>query len=170
MAVTQVLEVGSELCLNAIAGNTVPVVAGSAPTWVPGLYWIDSGSAYAVKTWNGTSWVAAGSEYLALATSDPTHATDMTGIIEVLTSGYTRQAVTWTAASAAYPSVLSNSATITWGPMTADMLLPADWVVLVTTASGATGFPLYAWQISPQQVSTSQNIQIATGALTLSQS
>lgn len=168
MANGQILEVGAQIALNRLAANVIPVVSSTAPTWEPGLYWVDSGHSYTVKEYNGSAWVTAGSNrYLALAISDPTAAVDMTGVVEVQTAGYGRQQVLFTAASAAYPSELSNNATITW-TFTADMLLAAEWVVLVTTASGNLGWPLYAWQIEPQQVSATQSITAAIGAITLS--
>lgn len=73
-------------------------------------------------------------------------------------------------ATASYPSVSTDSGTVTWGPMTADMLVPALFAALVTVSSGTQGLYLYSWPLpDPQQVSTSQSIQIATSQLSLSQ-
>lgn len=43
---------GAELCLNHMAGRVVPVVGSATPTWIPGLYWVDTstGSAPAAPT------------------------------------------------------------------------------------------------------------------------
>jgi hypothetical protein len=173
MATAQVLTAGSRLCLSKISGNDIPVVQTTPPTWRPGLYWVDSSTnPPVVKDYNGTSWSAATqpNRFLALAISDPTDATDMTMVIEVQTAGYARQPVAWSAPTSVYPAEQVNTGVITWGPFTADMLEAAVWVVEVTSASGTTGFALYAWQIDPEQVDTSQNIQVAAGDLTRSES
>lgn len=171
MAGGQVSIHGAEAVLNLIAGLAVPVVSGSAPTGKPGLYWIDTGSGNAIKYWNGAAWVVDnGNRYLALLTANPAGVTTMAGLTEVTTTGYSRQQVTWGNPTAVYPSVLVNTNTITFGPMTADMLVAATYMALVTVASGTAGNIDYAWSIPAQQVDTSQNIQIAIGQLALSQS
>lgn len=167
----QVSIYGAEVILNNIAGLNVPVVAGSAPTVKPGLWWIDTGSGNAVKRYNGSAWVVdTGNRYLALLTANPSGATSLAGITEVTTGGYARQLVTWGNPTAAYPSALVNTNTITFGAFTADMLVPAIYLAMVTESSGTTGNIDYAWSIPAQQVETSQNIQIAIGQLALSQS
>lgn len=114
--------------------------------------------------------------YGALLTSDPstsgaggTQAVNITDLVEVTTAGYSRASIIFTAASAALPSVSSNTTTITWGPFTGDMLLPAQWLALVTSASGTSGTLLYLWTLdTPEQASASQQIQIATSSLSIS--
>lgn len=171
MAGGQVSIHGAEVVLNNIAALVVPVVASSAPTPQPGLYWIDTSAGNAVKRYNNSAWVVeTGNRYLALLSANPAGATSLTGITEITTAGYSRQLVTWGAPSAAYPSVLANTNTVTFGPFTTDMLVPATYLGLVTESSGTTGNIDYAWAIPAQQVETSQNIQIAIGQLTLSQS
>jgi hypothetical protein len=54
--------------------------------------------------------------------------------------------------------------------MSADMLVAATYMALVTVSTGTAGNIDYAWNIPAQQVETSQNIQIAIGQLTLSMS
>lgn len=173
MAGGQIAQVAAQATLNYMGGTIVPVVATSAPTWVPGQWWIDSNSGYAVKGWNGSSWVVdTGARYLALLTADPTAepAVNVSDLTEVTTSGYARQQVNWTNATAAYPSSMDNSNLVTWGPFSTDMALPAQWVAMVTTISGTSGLLLYTWPIASQQVSASQDIQIATNQFSLSQS
>lgn len=165
---------GAQSCLNLITGNAVPVVSSSQPaSWFPGQYWINSANSYLPYEYNGTAWVPASStRYLALLTADPTQlpAVNITDLAEVTTAGYARAAVTMSAATANYPSVCTDSGTVTWGPMTADMLVPALFAALVTVVSGTQGLYLFSWPLpSPQQVSVSQSIQIATSQLSLSQ-
>lgn len=171
MAGGQVSIYAAEIVLNNVAGLVVPVVSGSAPTPKPGLWWIDTGSGNTVKRYNNSAWVVdTGNRYLALLSANPAGATTLAGITEITTTGYSRQLISWGNPTAAYPSVLTNTNTITFGPFTADMLVPATYVGLVTEASGTTGNIEYAWSIPAQQVDTSQNIQIAIGDWTLSQS
>jgi hypothetical protein len=169
----QVSQVGAQITLNHLLGNAVPVVSGTAPgTPIPGQWWIDSASSYSVQQYNGTAWVVdTGARYLALLTADPTAlpAVLISDLVEVTTPGYARQLVTWTDASAAYPSVADNSDNVTWGPMTANMALGTQWVALVTVASGTTGLFLYAWTVGLQQVNTSESIQLAASEFSLAQ-
>jgi hypothetical protein len=151
------------------------VVQGTAPTWSPGLYWINSASGYSVNEWNGIAWVTAGSRYLALLTADPVaggvvNVSDA-GFLECITPGYARQAVTFTAAATAYPTTSSNAALVTFGPMTATMVLPVQWVALVTGLSGTQGLFLFSWLLAqPVQVQASQYIQISPSTLIINQS
>lgn len=110
--------------------------------------------------------------YLTLLTASPAEATTASELIEVTgvgsTPAYTRTLVTFSAASAAYPSVVFNSALVTWGPYIQDMLVPAQWVALVDTgpAAGTSGNFLYWWYTpSPIQAPGGQPIQIPTGGL-----
>ena len=165
---------GAQACLNLLTGNAVPVVSSSAPaSWIPGQYWINAANSYLPYEYNGITWVpAAGTRYLALLAADPTQlpAVAITDLAEITTAGYARASVTMATATASYPSVSTDSGTVTWGPMTADMLVPALFAALVTVSSGTQGLYLYSWPLpDPQQVSTSQSIQIATSQLSLSQ-
>lgn len=93
----------------------------------------------------------AGNVYLALLTALPTDTTlTMAGVTEYGATGYARQVIAWGAATAAEPSVISNSGTITFGPMTAGTGGVVTHFAICDAASGTTA-----------------NI-IATGALTSS--
>lgn len=176
----QLSQVGAQVLANKIAGNAVPVLQTSAPTWIPGMDWIDTTSGATLKTWNGSAWVVgAATRYVALLTASPFtsgpgggFAQAISDLVEVTTTGYARQIATWTNASAAYPAPVSNSAVLTFGPMTAGMALAAQWAALVThAATGTAGLLLYFWQLdAPQQVSVSQSIQVPIGNLSLSES
>jgi hypothetical protein len=109
--------------------------------------------------------------YLALLTADIADDAEMTALPEVTTPGYVRQPVTWTDATNARPSVISNSSIITFGPVTQDMAVPATHAALVTVPLGTGGKILYKWQLaSPQQPVNGQALQIAVGKLTISES
>jgi hypothetical protein len=163
-----IAQVGAQANLNYLAGLVVPVVGGSAPTWIPGLYWIDSGVA---KAWNGSAWVAdTGARYVALLSVDPGEATTIAALTEVTTLGYARFLITMAPATAASPSVTESLTTITWGPMTADMAVAAGWAALVTVASGTLGHVLFTWKMpKPQRVAISQSVVVATNDLQLSE-
>lgn len=176
----QLSTVGAQILANKIAGNVPPAIQTSAPTWIPGLDWVDTTSGATLKTWNGTAWVTGGANrYVALLTASPFTsgpggglAEVISDLVEVTTTGYARQLVTFASASAVYPAPVSNSGILTFGPMTAAMSLAAQWAALVTHASsGTTGLLLYYWTLdTPQQVSVSQNIQVPVGGFALSES
>lgn len=175
----QVSQTGAQALVNKIAGNVPPAVQSSAPTWIPGLDWVDTTSGATLKSWNGAAWITGPSpRYLALLTASPFtsgpgggFALAISDLVELTTAGYSRQAAAFSNAGAAYPSPGSNSGTITFGPMSASMTLAAQWAALVTASSGTAGLLLYFWTLdTPQQVSVSQSIQFPVGSLSLSES
>jgi len=167
----QIAEFGAAGIANHLSGAAVPVVASSPPTWFPGLYWIDTSSGNAVKTWNGSAWVTgAGNRFLALLSADPVaaNAVNISDLTEITTAGYSRQAITFAHSSTSYPSSLSNSALLTFGPMTAGMTNAVQWAAMVTVASGTTGYFLMSWLLPTSiQVNASQVIQIGVGQLVI---
>ena len=56
----QLSQVGAQILANKIAGNVPPYIGTSAPTWVPGLDWINTTSGSVLYTWNGAAWVYRG--------------------------------------------------------------------------------------------------------------
>ena len=175
----QLSQVGAQILANKIAGNVPPSIGTSAPTWVPGLDWINTTSGAVLYSWNGAAWVSGAlNRYIALLTASPFTsgpgggpAQVITDLVELTTAGYSRQLVTFTNAGAAYPSPESNSAVLTFGPMTASMLLTAQWCAMVSAATGTTGLLYYFWNLdTPQQVAVSQSIQLPAGSLVLSES
>lgn len=165
---SQLAQYGDMALVNHLSGVAVPSVAVSAPTWFPGLYWVNGG---VVNTWNGTAWTAAaGERYLALLTSDPVQsgAVNVSDLNELTTAGYARQAVSFSVASTGYPSQASNTDVITFGPMTTTMLVPVQWIALVTSATGNSGYFLASWQLpNPVQVDVSQSMSAGIGSLIL---
>jgi hypothetical protein len=175
----QIAQYGAEATLNHLTGQGVPVVQNTAPTWVPGMVWVnDSTNPPILYSWNGTSWVSGLSGlYLALLIADPSTsgsgggpAVLLSDLQEDTTAGYARQSVTFTAASAAVPSQAQNTAAITFGPYTANQAAPVQWAALVTAASGTTGILKYTWTLDTvEQVQVSQPIIFPAGALVLDQ-
>jgi|GEM_PF-4916167 len=107
--------------------------------------------------------------YLALCTSLPPDNVGLSSLPEVTTPGYARQKVTWGAASAARPSIASNSAVVTFGPVTDDMQVPATHAALVTAQVGTVGEVLFIWTLDQtQQAVNGQALQIAINKLTIS--
>lgn len=171
---SQLAQTGDMALVNHLSGQAAPVASasGSPPTWIPGLAWYNT-TASQFESWNGTSWVTSpvpGSRWLALLTTDPVlggavNISDI-GFTECTTAGYARQPVTFTQASAAYPSSASNTSVITFGPMSATMLVPCQWAALVTCSSGTNGLFLASWYLSqPLQCNASQFLQCGTGEL-----
>lgn len=162
---------GAEMQLNALGMINIPVVSGSAPTGTPGKFWIDTGSGNAVKTWNGTAFVLAVAPYLALLTADPTGVTTIAGLAECTDSGYARQQVTFSAATAGPPAQMVNSTLIQFGAFTVNMSQPCQWLALVSVSSGTTGLLLNTWTLNaPQQVLATQFVDIAPGVLEITTS
>jgi hypothetical protein len=162
-------QAGAQLMVNAITRISRPVVQSSPPSWVPGLYWIDTSASNTVMDSNGSAWVAASTmgTYLTLLTADPQAlpAVSISELDEVTTAGYARTSVTFSEATAGNPSAFANTTSATFGPFTADMDEPANWSALVTCLSGNSGLFLYSWPISLAQVQTSQGILVPAGVL-----
>lgn len=125
------------------------------------------GSNIALDAATGRATQSARTVYLALLTVAPTDSTTPASMTEVTTTGYARQACTWSAPTGD-PATSSNTATITFGPFTADPPSIA-YAALVSSASGTSGDLIAYWTADvAQDATTGQSIQVAAGALTLS--
>jgi hypothetical protein len=174
---SQLAQYGDMSLVNDLAGLNLPVIQSGTPSAPasPNIYWVNTGSSNALNQWNGTSWVtspAPGARYLALLTTDPVAGGAVNisdaGFVECTTSGYSRQLVTFSNASAAYPSASANTNLITFGPMSSSMLAAVQWVAMVTSSSGTSGYFLASWSlVSPVQVNATQTIQVGIGQLQL---
>lgn len=84
--------------------------------------------------------------YLALLSAAPTDATTLATMTEISTSGYSRQAATWSAPSGD-PSETHITADLTFGPFTAD---PPNIThcALVSASSGTTGDFIWWWALT----------------------
>lgn len=168
---SQISQFGAMGSVNQLSGFATVLTGTSTPTWIPGTYWAN-GSGITLEQWNGSAWItspAPGTRYLALLVADPVAngaitLSDITNI-ECLTAGYSRQQVTFSAATTGYPSQCSNTGVITY-TMSSTMLVPIQWIALVTAATGTTGYYLASWAL-PQSitVNASQSIQIGIGQL-----
>ena len=97
-----------------------------------------------------TQSAAAGSIWLALVTAAP-NATDLTmaALTEFSTSdGYARQVFAPGSATAASPSVIANSGTITYGPITTGAPGTCTWAVLTDAVSGTTSLVLASFLLA----------------------
>jgi hypothetical protein len=135
----------------------------------PTAYGLKLGLDY--QTGKAVDHTAPRTTYLALCTANFADNADLTALPEVTTTGYARQAVTWGAATEARPAEASNSAVITFGPVTVDMASAATHAALVTVGAGTSGKIVYKWVMdTPQQPVAGQALQIAINKLTISSS
>lgn len=180
---SQLMQTGDMALVNDLGGNSLPIIQSSTPaaptTW--DQYWVNTGSGNALNQWmpvtGGASgaWVtspAPGNRYLALLTTDPVAGGAVwlgdLGFTELTTTGYARQFVDFTTPGSTYPSASSNSNLVTFGPMTSSMLVPVQWVAMVTSLTGTGGYLLATWALAaPIQVNASQSIQCGIGQLVL---
>jgi hypothetical protein len=124
------------------------------------------GAGAALDAMSGRATQTARTTYLALLTAAPTDATTLATMTEVTTAGYSRQSVAWSAPSGD-PRVSSNSATVTFGPVSAD---PPNitHVALVSAASGTTGDFIYFWTLDTARDGISgDSFQFAASALVM---
>ena len=130
------------------------------------------GAQTALNAVTGRATQSARSVYVALLTAAPTDSTTVATMTELTTAGtngYSRQAVVWSAPTSADPSVTSNTATITWGPFTAD-LGNVTHLALVSSSTGTSGDFLTWWTATtPRNPANGESIQAAAGGLTISQ-
>lgn len=126
-----------------------------------------AGANIALDAATGRATQTARTVYLALLTSAPSDSTTVASMVELTTAGYSRQACAFTAPTGD-PSLSSNSATITFGPFTADPPSVA-YAALVSSASGTSGDFIAYWTADvAQDATTGQSIQVTAGTLTLS--
>jgi hypothetical protein len=124
---------------------------------------------------------AAGTSYLALSTAPvaPTGSalnsteTAMNGttVHEYLTpgsQGYSRASFTMSSgASAASPSVIENTSTLTWGPFTGSISGTLTWGILCDASTSSTAHPLIAYLLSSTRTpQTGDSVQAAADAFT----
>ena len=168
---TGVAQVGAQAQLNLLTATALPVVSSSAPTWIPGLIWVNTTTNPPVLyRWNGVSWVAAGTgvNYLVLLTADPSGLVNISDLTECQDAGYSRQLAPFSAATATNPVTASNSSLIQFGPFTVNMALPVQWMALVSAQAGTNGFLYQTWTLSQQwQVLATQTIDIPIAGLSI---
>ena len=125
------------------------------------------GAGAALDAMTGRATQTARTTYLALLTAAPSDTTTLATMTELSATGYSRQAVTWTAPSGD-PATTSNSGAINFGPVSTD---PANvtHAALVSAASGTTGDFIYYWTLNTARDGIAgDSFQVANGALTMS--
>lgn len=208
----QLAPFGAASLANHAGGASGVLVQSGTPTqWIPGQSWYNTGTSTLMSyrgdvPYNSAEWVATSSMsmYVALLTATPFSASIQSPgnpavtvadivAIELTTSGYTRQPVTFSSAGVVtpstvfganpgYPAAVSNigpasgspySPAVGFGPMTANMALPAQWAALIISnvGSGSAGWLKYYWTLSQAwQVEQSQAIVIPVSDLVLDES
>jgi hypothetical protein len=180
----QLTQYGAEFLANKFTGEATPFIGGSAPgTWIVGQEWINGTTLHVYDPYT-SAWVTGPYQYyMATLTSDPTVAGPGGGLavnisdiapIEDTTPGYLRQPVTFGVGSAAEPSNVVNTNTLTFGPYTSNQSLPVGYAALLAIPAQFTssysplastvlnGLLMYLWSVpNPQQVLTTQSISVA---------
>lgn len=113
---------------------------------------------------SGRATQTARTTYLALATTAPTDAAAGTELTTPGSSGYNRQAVTWSAPTGD-PSSTSNTALITFGPFSADLGNVTHLMLMDATTAGNM---LFYWTADvAKDPANGDSITIAASALTM---
>jgi hypothetical protein len=127
-----------------------------------------AGSRIGLDAMSGRATQTARTTYLALLTAAPTDATTLATMTEVTTpasNGYNRLAVTWSDPAAT--EVSSNTAVLSFGPLTAD-LGNVTHCALVSALTGTTGDFIYWWALdTARDPAINDRIEFAIGALSM---
>lgn len=113
---------------------------------------------------------ATGNVYLALLTAAPTDTNlTMAAVTEYGATGYARQVIAWGSATAAEPSVISNSGTITFGPFTAGTGSAVTHAAVCDAVSGTTANIIGTVALTSSRTpATGDSLQAAAAAFTFS--
>jgi hypothetical protein len=113
---------------------------------------------------------ATGNVYLALLTAAPTDTNlTMAAVTEYGATGYARQIIAWGSATAAEPSVISNSGTITFGPFTAGTGSAVTHAAVCDAVSGTTANIIGTVALTSSRTpATGDSLQAAAAAFTFS--
>jgi hypothetical protein len=113
---------------------------------------------------------AAGSVYLALLTAAPTDTNlTMAAVTEYGATGYARQVIAFGSATAAEPSVISNSGTITFGPFTAGTGAVVTHAAVCDASSGTTANIIATVALTASKTpAVGDSLQAAAAAFTFS--
>lgn len=113
---------------------------------------------------------ATGTVYLALLTAAPTDTNlTMAAVTEYSATGYSRQAFAVGSATAAEPSVISNSGTITFGPFTAGTGSAVTHAAICDASSGTTANIIGTVALTSSRTpATGDSLQAAAASFTWS--
>lgn len=115
-------------------------------------------------TGRASPWALPRTTYLALLSSAPT---DTALGTELAVAGYARQAVTWTAPSGD-PSSTENTATITFGPFTADPANVTHCALMDAVSGGTASNQIIWWALTvAKDAAIGESIAFAAGALVI---
>lgn len=134
---------------------------------------MENGEKRAVAAATGQAVATLTTVYMALLTAAPAAGTDLTMASETEygATGYARQSLTtasaWNAATSASPSVISNTATITWGPTSSSPGTTVTWGMLTDTLSSTAGLLHIVYLLTtPRTPISGDSVQAAAGAFT----
>lgn len=108
--------------------------------------------------------------YLGLATAPVNDASTLLNISEVTDTGYSRQAVTFTAPTddGSGKRIVRNAADVTFGPWAANQATAITYCFVTDAQSGTTGTIYAWWQLDvPKQPVGGETLKFAAGALTM---
>jgi len=129
----------------------------------------------AITAASGQAVATATTLWMGLLTAAPTAGTDLTMASETEygATGYARQSLTvasaWNAVTSASPSVVSNAASITWGPTSSSPGTTVTWGILCDAVSGTTANLYIAYLLTtPRTPISGDSVQAAASAFTAS--
>jgi hypothetical protein len=113
---------------------------------------------------------AAGNVYIALLTATPTDTNlTMAAVTEYGATGYARQVMAFSAATAAEPSVIANSGTITFGPFTAGTGATVTHAAICDHVSNSSANIIATVALTSSRTpATGDSLQAAASAFTFS--
>lgn len=113
---------------------------------------------------------AAGSVYVALLTATPTDTSlTMAAVTEYAATGYARQVFGPGSATAAQPSVISNSGVITFGPFTAGTGATVTHVAICDHVSNSSANIIATIALTASRTpATGDSLQAAASSITVS--
>lgn len=113
---------------------------------------------------------AVGSVWIALLTAAPTDTNlTMAAVTEYAATGYARQVFGPTSATAAEPSVISNTSTITFGPFTAGTGATVTHAAICDAVSGTAANIIATVALTASRTpATGDSLQAAASAFTFS--
>lgn len=127
------------------------------------------GAALGLDAALGRATVSSRTVYLALLTAAPAQGAVLSGLAEYSATGYSRQVISFVA-PAGTPRLTSNSATVTYGPLTGanGVAVVTHWAV-VSAASGTSGEVVAYGDFAVSRTpAAGDSMSVAAGAITVS--
>jgi hypothetical protein len=170
VTVTRAIPSGSVIICTSTTGTNVEafITSGTTASGATSIT-VVSQTANRARAVGDLIWVLQVPQpYLALITTATAPADNALGS-EYAATGNARQPVVWTAPTAADPPVTSNSALLTWGPMTGGTGAALGSLSLMDSLSGGTAANQMAWWTLANQKTpgTGDSVTAAAGAVTM---